>query len=109
MTREEAIEEIKRWSPILLVSGQCTEKTSKAQDMAVSALSKNRGEWIPTSVRLPKIHQDVLLSLRSLDVDIGFRAENEPYFYVHGYYIEPQDVLAWQPLPKPYKAKRGET
>ena len=39
MTREEAIEEIKRWTPILLTSGQCTEETSKAQDMAISALS----------------------------------------------------------------------
>ena len=66
MTREDAIEEIKRWTPILLVSGQCTEKTSKAQDMAISALSEkdwkfyydhgyaqakrdlseNKGEWI---------------------------------------------------------------
>lgn len=42
MTREEAIEEIKRWTPILLVSGQCTEKTSEAQDMAISALSENK-------------------------------------------------------------------
>ena len=47
MTREEAIEEIKRWTPILLFSGQCTEKTSEAQDMAISALSENKGEWIP--------------------------------------------------------------
>lgn len=49
MTREEAIEEIKRWTPILLTSGQCTEKTSKAQDMAISALS--------TDVR-PNIHAE---------------------------------------------------
>ena len=46
MTREDAIEEIKRWTPILLVSGQCTEKTSKAQDMAISALSENKGDLI---------------------------------------------------------------
>lgn len=47
MTKEEAIEEIKRWTPILLNSGQCTEKTSEAQDMAVLALSENiQGEWI---------------------------------------------------------------
>lgn len=48
MTKEEAIEEIKRWTPILLNSGQCTEKTSEAQDMAISALSKNKrntAEW----------------------------------------------------------------
>lgn len=43
MTREEAIEEIKRWTPILLNSGQCTEKTSEAQDMAISALKGFEG------------------------------------------------------------------
>lgn len=41
LTREEAIEEIKRWTPILLNSGQCTEKTSKAQDMAILALKES--------------------------------------------------------------------
>lgn len=64
--------------------------------------------WIPVSERLPEIHQDVLLSLRSLDVEVGFRGETEPYYYCHGDYIEPQNVLAWQPLPEPYKAERGE-
>lgn len=74
-------------------------------------LSENKGEWIPVSERLPEIHQYVLLSLRSLDVEVGFRAETEPYFYCHGAdgcYIEPQNVLAWQPLPEPYKAEREE-
>lgn len=64
--------------------------------------------WIPCSERLPEIHQNVLLSLRSLDIEIGFRAETEPYFYSHsadGYYIEPQNVLAWMPLPEPYKVE----
>ena len=64
--------------------------------------------WIPVSERLPEIHQDVILSLRSLDIEVGFRAETEPYFYCHGAdgcYIEPQNVLAWQPLPKPYNAE----
>lgn len=73
---------------------------------------ENKGEWIPVSERLPEIHQNVLLSLRSLDVEVGFRAETEPYFYCHGAdgcYIEPQNVLAWQPLPEPYKAESEET
>ena len=43
MTREETIEEIKRWTPILLNSGQCTEKTSEAQDIAISALKSYAG------------------------------------------------------------------
>jgi len=62
-------------------------------------------KWIPVSERLPEIHQDVLLSLRSLDIEVGFRAETEPYFYCHGDYIEPQNVLAWMPLPQSYEPK----
>lgn len=64
--------------------------------------------WIPISKRLPDFHQDVLLSLRSLDVVTGFRAETEPYFYcrgIPGCYIEPKDILAWMPSPEPYKAE----
>ena len=64
--------------------------------------------WIPVSERLPEIHQDVLLSLRSLDVEVGFRGNTEPYYYCHGDYIEPQNVLAWQPLPEPYKAEGSD-
>lgn len=63
-------------------------------------------QWIPLSERLPDIQQVVLLSLRSLDVEVGFRAETEPYFYCHNAdscYINSQNVLAWMPLPEPYK------
>lgn len=69
---------------------------------------EQESRWIPVSERLPEINQDVILSLRSLDIEIGFRAGNEPYFYCHGCYIKPQNVLAWQPLPEPYKAESEE-
>ena len=81
-----------------------------ALDMAISALSENKGEWIPVTERLPETHQDVLLELRSGEMLTGFKAETEPYFYcsgVDGCYVEPQNVLAWQPLPEPYKAEKG--
>lgn len=80
----------------------------------VSQMIKNgtplqeQSKWIPVSERLPEIHQDILMSLRSLEIYAGFRAEEEPYFNyfycrgVDGCYIEPQNVLAWMPLPTPY-------
>ena len=40
--------------------------------------------WIPCSVRLPDVEADVLLSLRSLDIYTGFRANTEGCFYVEG-------------------------
>ena len=69
-------------------------------------IAENKGEWIPCSERLPETHQDVLLELRSGEMLTGFKAETEPYFYCHcegGCYVEPQNVLAWQLLPEPYK------
>ena len=72
--------------------------------------AENKGEWIPVSERLPETHHDILLELRSGNILTGFKAETEPYFYCHGvdgYYVEPQNVIAWQPLPEPYKAEKG--
>lgn len=60
--------------------------------------------WIPCSVRLPEEEADVLLSLRSLGVYTGFRANAEGCFYIDGDgYVEYENVIAWMPLPEPYK------
>ena len=61
--------------------------------------------WIPCSERLPEVEADVLLSLRSLDVYCGFRANTEGCFYIEGMgYVQNKNIIAWQPLPQPYKA-----
>lgn len=61
------------------------------------------GGWIPCSERFPEVEQTVLLSLRSLDVSVGFRANTDGYFYTEGEgYVLIENVLAWQPLPEEY-------
>lgn len=61
------------------------------------------GGWILCSERLPEVEQTVLLSLRSLDVSVGFRANTDGYFYTEGEgYVLYENVLAWQPLPEAY-------
>lgn len=73
---------------------------------AADEYAEEHTKWIPVSEMVPEIHQHVLLSLRSLDIVTGFRGATEPYFYcdgAEGCYVEPQNVLAWQPLPEPYK------
>lgn len=62
--------------------------------------------WIPCSERLQKVHEDVLLSFRGLGICIGFLAETDGYFYVHECntkYSPIEEVLAWMPLPEPYR------
>ena len=64
------------------------------------------GGWIACSERLPDVEADVLLSLRSIDIHTGFRSNTEGYFYVDGEgYVEFENVLAWQPLPEPFKER----
>lgn len=100
MTREEAINQLKDFIILHREQHGWDVSTLNALDMAIKALEQTR--WIPVTERLPEIHQDVFLSLRSLDVVVGFRAATEPYFYCQGDYIEPQDVLAWVPKLEPY-------
>jgi hypothetical protein len=102
MTREEAIEEIKRWTPILLNSGQCTEKTSEAQDMAISALSENK--WIPVSERLPEMGVRVLCACQANLYDV-LKLTPEGWFYDTRHTYMFGFVRAWQPLPEPYKGE----
>lgn len=82
-----------------------TEAKLQLRDIPSTHQADNNG-WIPCSERLPDIEADVMLSLRSLDVYTGFRANTEGCFYVEGEgYVEFENVLAWQPLPQPYQPK----
>lgn len=76
--------------------------SAKLADMDRSAEDCGGG-WIPCKDRLPEIEQTVLLSLRSLDVCVGFRANTEGYFYSEGEgYALYENVLAWRVPPEPY-------
>lgn len=69
----------------------------------------NSHSWIPLNELMPKIQSKVLLSLRDRDICTGFRAGTEGYFFVEsGGFVESEYVLAWQPLPEPFKINEGE-
>lgn len=89
-----------------ILKSKFVEEVTEAEiDALVEAKEYNNG-WISCSERLPEVEADVLLSLRSLDVYTGFRANTEGCFYVEGEgYIKSENVLAWQPLPAPYQPK----
>ena len=59
-------------------------------------------EWIPVSERLPAIEDYILMSLKNLDVAIGFRSNTEDYWYYGGQYLSYDSVVAWMPLPTPF-------
>lgn len=102
MTREEAKQELN-----IIIRRYLTffPKERMALDIAISALSENKGEWIPVSERLPKDGQSVLFCDIDDDIMVGYHVKGRPatHFSQDGTYEDMKNVRAWQPLPEPYK------
>lgn len=108
MTREEAIEVFKTEHPYNPKRKDNDLHTlAKAFDMAISALSENKREWIPVTERLPKDGQSVLFCDIDDDIMVGYHVKGRPvtHFSQDGTYEDMKNVRAWQPLPEPYKAE----
>lgn len=93
MTREEAIKTLKGEAWIC-----CAEKWNEALDMAVSALSEDKGEWIPVTERLPEDRQKVIVTYKNVG---GEYVISGTFDKKYGFNFP--TVKAWMPLPEAYK------
>ena len=104
----ERLEELKLPFPDNCPSyhGNTDDLIDMTKDIVKEVEEEYNNGWIPCSEMLPDVEADVLLSLRSIDVHTGFMSNTEGYFYVDGEgYVEFENVLAWQPLPEPFKER----
>lgn len=68
------------------------------------SLETKTSDWIPVTERLPEVWKSVLVTsghLRVRDIRIAFVNENMEWCSIWSS-CEP-DILAWMPLPEPYK------
>ena len=70
------------------------------------------GEWIPVSERLPKEETDVLICNKDGEMEVSrgsysTELEGEFIWYTSGWIFG--KVIAWQPLPEPYKEQNNGT
>ena len=94
MNREEAIKAIEDNRPR---SGYII--LNEALDMAITAL-QNQTVWIPVSERLPEKGAQVLCCNKYGSVFTScITAKIKKSFYFGKHY----DVIAWMPLPEPYR------
>ena len=111
MTREEAIKELE------IEDLGDTEVIREAKDMAIEAL---QDDWIPVSERLPKYMVDmwdegVIATVNGREDNIIYENGIVPdawfedgKWYVNGVELKNAKVVAWMPLPEPYKESDSE-
>lgn len=131
MDRKEAIERIQEVMTIIRtqhmckdMEGECTTEDREtyiqrfeALRMAIEALQEPQvGGWIPVTERLPEDGYGVLVTVSGKHDNIIFvnaleiaEYRNTEGWIIEGYldWLDP-DVIAWQPLPKPYKESEEE-
>lgn len=64
-------------------------------------------QWIPISERLPELDEAVLATTAWNDITIAWRIGISEWFIHEGNTnAETDDVIAWMPLPEPYKGEQ---
>lgn len=115
ISREDAIEAIEQLWDWQTVDGIQTSTALRQviRDIKNIPSAQRKGEWIPCSEMLPNKHTDVLTYCEEADlIEIqsleSFYDEDNRIDELHwenqtGYWQNFYEVIAWMPLPEPYK------
>lgn len=107
MTLEEAKKIIKSECYIAdLLNLDRTQMVNTALDMAIMAIiALEKTRWIPISERPP---EEIGTYMTTVDYGKHGLATGQRYYHGKGLGWEDDCVIAWQPLPQPYKAEGSD-
>ena len=76
----------------------------EALNLAISALEQQlTNGWIPVSDKPPAKHEEVMACNKDGLITIGYIRKREGYYTCEHLPFVTEDIVAWQPLPEPYK------
>ena len=112
ISRQAAIEAIEEMQiPIMRSTFPEEQFVFTGMSEALSAIkdlpSAQPERWIPCSERLPELDESVLATTAWNDITIAWRIGICEWFIHEGNTnAETADVIAWMPLPEPYKGEQ---
>ena len=114
MTNEEALDELNVIYERLSHPEDCEQGVYsfrdgdylEALDMAIKALEQTR--WIPVSERLPEENEFVIVTIETATISKGKKRSVTKCMYSENSIFWKEYVVAWMPLPEPYKAESEE-
>jgi len=74
----------------------------------IEAETANEPQWIPCSERLPDDDRTKVVTLANGNVEAGYYSNGDWWCIGDTIALENPTVIAWMPLPEPYKAERKE-
>ena len=86
----------------------CGFSTFKFYVEQLPSVTQKSGKWIPVSERLPKDGTwNLFTDGKNVSVE-RYKYDALDHFYPSGRWFDLEDVVAWMPLPKPYKPQESE-
>ena len=84
----------------------CLEFRQLAEYLKELKQLREQTKWIPISERLPNKKEEVLATTEWGEITIAERYIENEWIIQEGYNnADDDDIIAWMPLPEPYKAE----
>ena len=69
-------------------------------------LSSEEPQWIPCSEKLPEDDMSKVVTLANGNAEVGYYSNGDWWCVGDKFTLENQTVIAWMPLPKPYRGDK---
>ncbi len=93
---------------IALDSFECQGRTIREWIKIIADQDQKFGKWIPISEVLPNDGEWAIFTNGTQISIERYKMDALDHFYPSGRWFELEDVVAWMPLPKPYKPQEEE-